>query len=218
MRIRCPYCDCHYDIHPDTLGNPLGSEKLGFGWWLRCYQCQKKFWLKSTVVINTGFAPMKADRTNTIRKLSKMSKIGQKKHKISKYNGALYILIIILIVICGFCYTHMSEVRGFFASKVKQFTASAVMGLQLSDIVYRIDKIDGRYRISVMGNIVNNTQSIQQCNGLHIVVLDNNTEITSWTFMPDIKNVIPGDKLVFNTDKNINIILKSPKILVRTIN
>ena len=127
-------------------------------------------------------------------------------------------LIISLMVIGGACYMHINEIRTFFISKIQHFATSTIVGLQLSNIVYRIDKIDEQYRISVMGNIVNNTQTMQQCNGLRIVVLDNNTEVTSWTFVPETRSIIPGDKHVFNTDKNINIALRNPKILVRTIN
>ncbi len=227
MRISCPYCDCHYDIHPDTLGNPIGSEKLGFGWWLRCYQCQKKFWLKSTTVIDTGFAPFKADKVSTISRLSKLSrhsKLGKfsrfrkKQRGKSGHNGILYILIITLATMGGVCYTHIDEIREFFITKVKHFTASTIVGLQLTNIVYRIDKVDGQYRISVIGNIVNNTQSVLQCNGLHIVVLSENKEITSWDFVPEPKSIIPGDKIAFSTEKNTVIEPKEPKILVRIIN
>lgn len=225
MRIRCPYCDCHYDIHPDTLGNPIGSEKLGFGWWLRCYQCQKKFWLKSTTVINTGFAPIKADKMSMINRLSricdrsrpeKLSKF-EKKHRITKHNGVLFVLIITLII-GGFCYMHINEIQHFLITRVNRFTVSTALGLQLSNIVYRIDKFNGQYRIIVMGNIINNTQSILQCDGLHIVVLNGNTEAISWTFVPNTKNIIPGDKLAFSTDRSISILPQNPKILVRIIN
>lgn len=216
MRIRCPYCDCFYDIHPDTLGKPVGHEKLGFGWWLRCYQCQKKFWLKSTFVINTGFSPIKADNRMAINKLSKFTHKNRKQNK-NKRNYSIYIVILLLIIAGSVCYTHINYIRDFFVTKINHFTAFATTSLQLSNITYRIDKVNGQYCVAVMGNIINNTNTIMSYSGIRIVLLRGNSEFASWTYEPDVKTVIPGDKVVFNTDRLFEIVPSNIKVLVRII-
>lgn len=213
MRIRCPYCDCRYDIHPDTLSNPVGHERLGFGWWLRCYQCQKKFWLKSTTVINTGFSPIKADSANTIRRISNFS---HRKVKSNKRNYTAYILIILTII--GYvCYANMGYIRNFFITKMNHFTAFAATNLQLSNIIYRIDKIDKKYRVAIMGNIENKTNTIMSYNGVRILLLSGSLEFASWTYEPDVKSVIPGEKVVFNTDRLLDTAPSNIRVLVRIV-
>lgn len=216
MRIKCPYCNCHYDIHPDTLGNPVGNINLGFGWWLRCYQCQRKFWLKSTTVINTGFSPVKADRNRTIKKLSKLTnKKGKRNH--SSRNVLIYIIILVLTVTIGICYTHMEHIQSFFANKVRHFTNSTVTTVTLSNITYRIDQLNNQYKLTVMGDVINTTPSIKSYNGIHIVLLSFGKEIASWTFVPEMKSVIPGGRVAINTSSILNAVPKDIQVLVRIV-
>ncbi|MDR2666577.1 MAG: hypothetical protein LBB34_00450, partial [Holosporales bacterium] len=62
MNVKCPYCSCCYEISMDLLKQPIGHEKLGYGWWLRCYKCHKKWWLRNSVVEGQMNSPLRADK------------------------------------------------------------------------------------------------------------------------------------------------------------
>ena len=218
MHIKCPYCNCDYDIRSNTLGEAIGNIELGYGWWLRCYKCHKKFWLSNTKVINFDLSPVKANKQEKIKQLETLvpKKTNKKKHKI-KWN--YIILLISAIASVSLCIYKRVAIQNFFNQKILNFIRKNETNLQLKNVSYRLYQNEGHNKIYLCGYIVNNTKSIMSFNYLRVFVTVSNNNannndtasnnitnniIASWNIEPNVKNIIPGDKLFFASDVFIN--------------
>ncbi|MBR1944356.1 MAG: hypothetical protein IJ848_02680 [Alphaproteobacteria bacterium] len=199
MKVTCPYCNCHYDIRPEILKEPIGNVKLGFGWWLRCYKCQKKFWLSNTKVAQLTATPIKANRTRQVKNISKL-KINLKK----KSNKTFYIISSIIVIISLFGYYKRDVFKNIVVNRISSITKSTITSLQLANIAYRLETVDNQNKIYITGFILNNTATIIPINGLKVVIYSNGKEMTSWKINPDAKNAIPGDKIFFSSEQVID--------------
>ena len=198
MKVTCPYCNCHYDIRPEILKEPIGNAKLGFGWWLRCYKCQKKFWLSNTKVVQLTATPIKANRKRQIKNVSKLNVI-LKKSKNKKFD----IISSIVVVLSLFSYYERDIFKNLIVNRISNITKSTITSLQLANISYRLETVDNINKIYITGFILNNTATIIPINGLKVVIYSNGKEMTSWQINPDAKNAIPGDKIFFSSEKVI---------------
>lgn len=201
MKVKCPYCDCHYDIRLDFLGTPLGNQQLGFGWWLRCYKCHRKFWLSSTKSI------IKEPPPRVAQKIKKLEKFKRKKRKSGK-------LIISLALISGSLYIAFYQrnfIQTYFTNKISKLIQDTTASLELQNIAYRIDENNQLY---ITGFIVNNTASIMGINSLKVNVYENDNKEFSWEIIPKIKNIIPGDKIFFSDEHVLNKAFTNIKITV----
>ena len=221
MKVKCPYCSCHYDIRPEVLGDPVGNERLGFGWWLRCYQCHRKFWLSSTNVINMSMSPIKADRQRKIDSISKLTQSKKSKNKLHKHkykpNIIHYVILSILLIVGGIAYYKQDIIKSFFVQRLINIRKSTVTSLQLTNISYRIETVENKNKIYVTGFIVNNTSSIMSINGLQVTLYSKNKEMTSWQIEPDAKSIIPGDKIFFSSEKILDNIYPDLKVGVNIL-
>ena len=199
MRVTCPYCNCHYDIRPEILKEPISNIKLGFGWWLRCYKCQKKFWLSNTRVVQLTATPIKANRRKQIKNISKL-KIALKKNNNKKF----YIISSVIIIFSLFAYYERDTFKNLVVNRISNITKSTITSLQLSNISYRLETIDNINKIYITGFILNNTATIIPINGLKVAIYSNGKEMTSWQINPDAKNAIPGDKIFFSNEHIID--------------
>lgn len=198
MRVTCPYCNCHYDIRPEILKEPIGNVKLGYGWWLRCYKCQKKFWLSSTRVMQITATPIKANRRKQIKNISNF-KVSLRKKKNIKF----YIISSVIILSSIIGYYGRDTFKNIIINRISNITKSTITSLQLANISYRLETVDNKHKIYITGFIVNNTATIIPINGLKVIIYSNGKEMTSWQITPDAKNAIPGDKIFFSNEKVI---------------
>ena len=200
MHIKCPYCGCDYDIRSNTLGEPIGNIQLGYGWWLRCYKCHKKFWLSSSKVINFDLSPVKADKQKKIEELKNLipnKQTNKKLHKI-RISKWLFILTFLSIVILGVYKRH--ALQNFIDKKLLTFVQKNATNLQLKNVSYRVYQNGGQTKLYLCGYVVNNTKSIMSFNYLRVYVTFNQSVIANWNIEPNIKNIIPGDKIFFASD------------------
>ena len=198
MRVTCPYCNCHYDIRPEILKEPIGNVKLGYGWWLRCYKCQKKFWLSSTRVMQITATPIKANRRKQIKNISNF-KVSLRKGKNIKF----YIISSVIILSSIIGYYGRDTFKNIIINRISNITKSTITSLQLANISYRLETVDNKHKIYITGFIVNNTATIIPINGLKVIIYSNGKEMTSWQITPDAKNAIPGDKIFFSNERVI---------------
>ena len=198
MKVTCPYCNCHYDIRPEILKEPIGDVKLGFGWWLRCYKCQKKFWLSNTKVMQLTATPVKANRNRQVRNISRFNVNLRKKS-----NKKFYIIssVIVLLSVAG--YYNRDAFSNLVVNRISSINKSTITSLQLANIAYRLETVDNQNKMYITGFILNNTATIIPVNGLKVVVYSNGKEMTSWIIKPDAKNAIPGDRIFFSNEKII---------------
>ena len=198
MKVTCPYCNCHYDIRPEILKEPIGDVKLGFGWWLRCYKCQKKFWLSNTKVMQLTATPVKANRNRQVRNISIFNGNLRKKS-----NKKFYIIssVIVLLSVAG--YYNRDAFSNLVVNRISSINKSTITSLQLANIAYRLETVDNQNKMYITGFILNNTATIIPVNGLKVVVYSNGKEMTSWIIKPDAKNAIPGDRIFFSNEKII---------------
>ena len=199
MRVTCPYCNCHYDIRPEILKEPTGNVKLGYGWWLKCYKCQKKFWLSNTKVTQMTATPIKANRKRQIKNISKF-RFSLKKRRNIKF----YIISSVIVISSLTGYLCRDFFKNLVINRISNITKSTITSLQLDNISYRLETVNNINKIYITGFILNNTATIIPINGLKIVIYSNGKEMISWQVNPNAKNAIPGDKIFFSSEKVID--------------
>jgi hypothetical protein len=212
MNVKCPYCGCEYDINPESLPKPLGDVKLGYGWWLRCYRCHKKWWLKNTVVQMSTNTPIKADTSMRIEKLSKLKRKGRERgkrralRKVFAYFGLLAIVVAIGVGV----YNSKEFIKGYLNQKIKHLSSNVLSKLRLLDVQYSIEKDDdnteenGKLIIVVSGKIINDDNNSIKLRGIKVVVRDEkDKEILSWIDDVGIDQVASGEIISFSTKQGI---------------
>ena len=212
MKVTCPYCNCHYDIRPEMLKEPIGNVKLGFGWWLRCYKCQRKFWLSNTKVTQLTATPIKANRKRKIRKISKFGFTLKNRN-----NKRFYLISTIFVILSAIGYYERDVFKNLVLHRISNITKSTITSLQLANIAYRLETVDNKNKIYITGFILNNTTTIIPINGLKVVIYSNGKEMTSWKINPDAKNAIPGDKIFFSNEHVIEQIYPNIQVGVSVL-
>lgn len=202
MNVKCPYCGCCYDISYDLLKNPIGSSKLGYGWWLRCFKCHKKFWLKNTEVSRQIDTPLMANRQSKIDKLSALTRNTRKPVKQKKNKKFFkYFVILLLTFLLALCYHNKDIISNFIISKAKRLSRSVANKVQLMDVRY---SIDNENKITVSGSIKNEDRSVINVQGVRISAKGLDGKILkSWDENLKSNTLIPGDNINFSSSNQL---------------
>lgn len=203
MNVKCPYCGCCYNIGDDLLKNPIGSPLLGYGWWLRCYKCHKKFWLKNIEVARQIDTPLTADRQSKIDKISALTRNTRKPIR-EKKSGKFfkYFLILLLISFSALCYHNKDIISNFIISKAKRLSRSVANKLQLMDVRY---SIDNENKITISGIVKNEDRSVINVQGVRISAKGPDGKILkSWDENLKSNTLIPGDTINFSSSNQLD--------------
>ncbi len=202
MNVKCPYCGCCYEINQNLLGDPIGNEKLGYGWWLRCYRCHKKWWLKNSYVEQTSNTPLKADKTAKIGRLKTLIKKHDKERKPYNFGRFLkYIFWIILILGICLCYYFKDNFLNYINAKALHLRENISSKFDLSNVKYNIDKDNV---ITVTGSINNrDSKNILTVNGLKVNILRQNEKIDTWNNEFEGGVILPQQSMPFSSSKRL---------------
>lgn len=198
MNVRCPYCGCCYEIDVEMLGNPIGNPKLGYGWWLRCYKCHKKWWLKNTFVEKSVNTPIKADKNAKIERISSLVRRRrcQNKSRVKKV-----IVLGLLLVAIGFAYQERAVFYDYLLIKAKKLSENVNSKVMIADVKYDIDENN---LIKVFGNLVNyDERMIAKINGVKVSIYDDKSMILSWNEEFEDMKILPHQKIPFSTSKQL---------------
>lgn len=201
MNVRCPYCGCSYELGTDILKNPVGNEKLGYGWWLRCYRCKRKWWLKNTSVEIEMNTPIKVDKLARIQRISALSKkksVSGRRHCLKVWK---YVALVIFVGIAVLCYQHRAVFYDFLIEKAKRLSENVAGKLAMADVKYDISIGD---MLTVTGNILNyDERAITKVNGVRISVFDDKSLILTWDNSFDDLRILPQQKVPFSVSKQL---------------
>jgi hypothetical protein len=215
VNIKCPYCGCSYEIDSDLLKAPIGNEKLGYGWWLRCYKCQKKWWLKNTDVAMYMDMPLRADKVAKIEKLSRLARKGQPVPK--KIYWMKYLFIILIIATIAISYYKRDLFYNYIANKAKHLSEAIVPKLTMKDVKYMLEPIENenKYKIIVTGKIINEDKIVAKFKGIEFSVYDsNNNNIKSWVKNFETDFILVDDSIEFSSTETIEKPIDNIKVNV----
>jgi hypothetical protein len=212
MKVKCPYCSCEYNINPESLPKPFGDVKLGYGWWLRCYNCRKKWWLKNTVVQMSTNTPLKADSARRIERLSNLREHRRERNKKRgcwRYFGYTLLLLLVSAIIFG-VYNSRESFKNYLKQKIVHLSGNMLSKLRLLDVQYAIEKVDdnpeegGKLEIVVSGKIINEDKNPVKLKGIKVAVRDEkDQEIVSWIDDVGIDNIASGKITSFSTKQSV---------------
>lgn len=212
MNVKCPYCGCGYDIGADILKNPIGSEKLGYGWWLRCYRCKRKWWLKNTAVEIAMNTPIKVDKFAQIQRISSLSKKKSTSEKRYSFKMWTYVIWLLVIGSCVLGYQYRTVFYEFLIEKAKRLSENVAGKITMTDVKYEL-MLDNT--ITVTGNILNyDERAITKINGVKISVFDDNSLILTWNNDFDDLRILPQQKIPFSASKQLPKDIKNIRVEV----
>ena len=203
MNVKCPYCECSYELGADILKDPVGNEKLGYGWWLRCYRCKRKWWLRNTVVEMEMNTPIKVDKTAKIQRISALSRkrpktANTKTRSIKWWKYAIYATLIITVIMC---YYHKTIFYNFLLKKAQHLSENVISKVTMLDVKYDISPNN---MLTVTGDISNYDEKvIAKVNGLKVTVFDNKSVVIAWSNDFDNLRILPQQKSPFSVNKQL---------------
>ena len=213
MHIKCPYCGCSYEINLDLLKDPIGSEDLGYGWWLRCYKCQKKWWLKQSDVMRTAGAPLTADKKSKIDKMSKLR--GKQKKK--RHIKCKHVVLFIVACLAAFGYFQKDRFVEYISNKAQHLSETIVPKLSMKEVRYTIsdpNQNDIR-KITITGKIINDDKVVAKFSGIECFLFDaERNKIKSWTENLEKDFIMAGESLEFVTSAELENIPDEIKVEV----
>ena len=201
MNVKCPYCECSYELGADILKDPVGNEKLGYGWWLRCYRCKRKWWLRNTVVEMKMNTPIKVDKTAQIQRISAFSRKKTVNTKKRGIRWGKYVIYAVLITGAVTCYYQRTIFYDFLLKKAQHLSENVISKVAMSDVKYDVspDNI-----LTVTGDISNYDEKvIAKVNGLKVTVFDNKSVVISWNNDFDNLRILPQQKSPFSVNKQL---------------
>ena len=205
MNVKCPYCGCSYDIDTSSLSKPTVDHKLGYGWWLICYHCSKKWWLKNYSVQRD---PVKADKDEMLVKLSNFKIRAIAKNKpYKKASNAAYYYCGTAAILAFVYFVHYEHINNFLNEKMYSLSANLEHNLSLLNVRYSINNAQNPNDIEVVvsGSILNRESRIVALTGIKIVVSDNNgKQVASWIEPMHISGVMPGNSVPFVTKHTLS--------------
>ncbi|MDR2598354.1 MAG: hypothetical protein LBC25_01370 [Holosporales bacterium] len=211
MNVKCPYCGCCYDIQLDVLKNPIGNERLGYGWWLRCFRCKKKWWLKKSDISLELEKSIKANRSDQIAKISKLNKKrrGRARTKPIFLSPINCILIVTIILTAVVVFYHRDVFTGYLIERAKRLSKNTRQNITMSDVRYNVSKAEDNegFKVFVTGIIKNDDNAVAKLRGVKITIFDGENEIKSWNSALQCDYIVPKDSLSFSTE---NMIDKTP--------
>ncbi len=212
MNLKCPYCGCGYDIGAEILKSPIGSEKLGYGWWLRCYRCKRKWWLKNTSVEIAMNPPIKIDKLKQIQRISSLSKkkaVFGKRCSIKTWTCVMWLLI---IGSCALGYQYRSVFYKFLIEKARHLSETVAGKITMTDVKYEL-MVDNT--ITVTGSILNyDERAITKVNGVKISVFDGQSLVITWNNDFEDLRILPQQKIPFSASKQLPKDIKNIRVEV----
>ncbi|MBQ8651300.1 MAG: hypothetical protein IJ481_02105 [Alphaproteobacteria bacterium] len=193
MNIRCPYCGCSYSINESILKEPIGNEQLGYGWWLRCYKCHKKWWLKHSSIEQKFNSPLRANREESIKKLSKLVK-PKKKRKFK----VQYLLLALFIAVIGIAFCKREAIMQTIVNNAIHIAKQAEKKMSMKDVRYFIEGD----KITVFGKVSNDDTRTINLSGINVNLTKDGNVILAWKEQFDVQ-LIPGQELDFETASDI---------------
>ncbi|MDR0630793.1 MAG: hypothetical protein LBF70_02060 [Holosporales bacterium] len=215
MNVKCPYCGCCYKLNHSLLRDPIGNENLGYGWWLRCYKCNKKWWLRNSTFISETETELKADQQAKINNLSRLIKI--KKERKAEKNFAWILMIIFLMVTACFAYLNKDVFYRYMAKKIEHISKSFTSKLVMLNIRYVITPSSGEDLINVKGTIKNDDRTVAQINGIRITIFDKELQIKTWDTHLNSNAILPGDSINFSINNSIEKNIENIRVEVSII-
>jgi hypothetical protein len=212
MNVKCPYCSCVYNIDMDLLRNPSGDEHLGYGWWLRCCKCHKKWWLRNTDIERAFNTPLTADRQSRIDRLSALSsrKANDKRPKVRGY-VTTKIAVFMLIVTCVYAlYLNRHVFYDYILVKARRVSERATPKISVTDVKYVV--VDAN--IVVTGAVVNNDMVVARVGGVKVTVFDGDSTVLSWSSPIEPSTLPPEQRTEFSTKHDIPDSVKSMRVEV----
>jgi hypothetical protein len=213
MNTECPYCGCRYKIDDEQLQNPEKDASLGYGWWLRCYKCGKRWWLGSVQQKLSMPLPPRADKEANIAKLSTL--LGKKRPAPKKpflRHISLYVVMMLLAVGALMIYQNMASIKSYLMQKALHISESAAKKIVMTDIRYFMEPGDNK--ITVTGNVANEDKIVIAVNGIKVVIFDEDTEVISWRHELESKSLSPNQKVEFLTEKQLHKVMTNPRVEV----
>ncbi|GHT88999.1 hypothetical protein FACS1894113_2760 [Alphaproteobacteria bacterium] len=215
MIVKCPYCGCGYELNPSLLKDPIGSERLGYGWWLRCYKCHKKWWLKNADVAKCTDTPLKANRREKIEKLSKFVKHKKNVTRQKRLKLVKYLIISALLLLPGVGYYKRNLFTKYLTEKAKHLSKTIVPRLTLKNLKYTLQEteLENKTEILITGTIVNEDSIVVNLKGVEISVFnENNEKIHSWQETLNTDFLVAKDSINFSSSSTQPAEVKISKI------
>jgi hypothetical protein len=202
MNLKCPYCNCCYEVSDSLLQNPNKNDHLGYGWWLRCYKCGKKWWLGSAMQKLSLPTPPIADKAEKIARLSALVGVGRRRPRRRSFFGRVKWYVVIAALSMGACmmYQNRAMFRAYLVNKARHITEAGIKKVMMTDIKYFIEPEN---MILVTGNITNEDNVIVNVAGIKVSVFDGDTEVTAWRSELREDNLLPGQKISFSTEQKL---------------
>lgn len=205
MNVHCPNCGCVYDIKTENLPKSAGNGDLGYGWWLKCYKCQHKWWLKNSVVEKTTNEPMVADVQTKIRKIEQLKgnkKTVVKKKRKRKWWGS----VVLLACLALFCFYKKDAFYEYLLAKNRRLSSNMMSNVVMQDVKYFLTELpdnDG-VRITINGKIFNKDMTVVKLNGVKVFVCDSHgKEIKSWSEKLQYGYIVSGDYIDFSVSETL---------------
>lgn len=212
MNVKCPYCGCGYELGTDVLKNPIGNEKLGYGWWLRCYRCKRKWWLKNISVEIEMNPQIKVDKLAQIQRISAFAKKNSTSGTKYSHRVWRYIILLMIIGVAILCYQYRAVFCDFLIEKAKHLSENVAGKLAMADVKYDISIGD---MLTVTGNILNyDERTITKVNGVRISVFDDKSLILNWDNSFDDLRILPQQKVPFSVTKQLPQGIKNIRVKV----
>ncbi|MDR0695864.1 MAG: hypothetical protein LBF56_03835 [Holosporales bacterium] len=203
MNLKCPYCNCCYEVSDSLLQNPSMDHRLGYGWWLRCYKCGRKWWLDSTTYKLNMPSPPMASKEEKIARLSAPSGGGRRRiRKRSFFGKAKWYLVmagLVSIAACLIC-QNKAKFQAYLVNKARHITETTIKKIMMTDIKYFIEPGD---KLLVTGAIVNEDSVVAKVAGVKVAVYSGNTEVIAWQSDLSEENILPGQRTTFSTEKQL---------------
>lgn len=223
MNIRCPYCNCHYNIVETALEKPSTDPKLGRGWWLICYHCAKKWWLKYYSVQKVNALPVKADSQGIVEKLEDLKiRAEEKQDRTQKIApNVTYYYFGFIAALVGTYFVYHEYINNFFDKRVYTLPNNLPNNLPLLDVKYQVNSFNvdnNNIEILIAGNILNKENYIVAVNGVKVAILDEfANNVVSWVEPMHVQGVLPGSNMKFITKRIIRKINKNLRVDVSII-
>lgn len=201
MNVKCPYCGCSYSIDTDALPKALGDEKLGYGWWLRCCKCHKKWWLPNHDVQVLNSPKLVASRRET------KGKIVDKGDLLKKFRFGIYAFTVIGTFLIMFLTYNLNIIKTFMSKKAEHLLNTVLVKLKILNVQYSMEGIPedpDSVVVNVSGQILNEDRNILQIGGVKVSVYGVNNEIiATWVDNFSKNYIMSGESINFETKKTI---------------
>jgi hypothetical protein len=182
------------------LQNPVGNEKLGYGWWFRCHRCNKKWWLNNSAVAEE-IGPLKADRQAKIDNLSKLVKRKSRRTTASFAKRMMFPLLLFLVVTVGcVVYFDRDAFCVYIANKIEHIKHSLAPKVFMENVRYVVRVEPDGSVVNVSGVVKNEGKVVAKVKGVKITIFDGDTQVKSLDSPLSNEFVLPGDKLDFSID------------------